>query len=783
MSETAGRRAPTYALRAPSQTPLRLGLFVVSCVLLVTLACSVALAPREPVRPVDIEARDLAAAADREELSPPSDRGSAEDRAPTVVPDVAASGPVAGAARPEIPASVTVGLVTDAPEMAVGADLGPLTLKTAQHFLEAPVGSLIRPDGEPEGLAFRVQVAALKDEVQADRLAASLARRLATEADAVFDAESDLYKVRVGRYAERAAAEAVAEQLRALGLTESWVMREAQGLEGAGFLVRIGGKTFRLAGRRLQMESASAIQRWQGKRYRGQLELYLNDRGTFNVINRVDLEDYLRGVVPRELGPAQYPQLEALKAQAIAARTYTLRNLGEFQSEGYDICGTPRCQVYGGVGNEHGLSDRAIAETAGQVLLDHGGVADSLYSATCGGHTENVEIVFPEKHYDYLRGVPCIEWSRVPEVGGDAGLAATLMPRLLPGDEPDPTRSLERRLRELATRAGIAVPRDALSSLEPREVRRFVASLYDLVVDARIFADAAELEALVADPPAVWSAEDLRLAGYFAGSGWLSAGASGKLQAAQTEELLYQLAVFVRLLEVESGHFRDLRDGRLVLHRDADPTALVPEPANLSLELGESVPFFRRYGDRVQLDAANLRAGDPLDVLHVGGVIVGVVQAAAGLPTSGQRRGRSPWSRFRSDGQLARLVAEKHPGLMPDRLEVLSRGVSGRVRELAVEGTLDGRRVRVIERGLAVRWLVDVPDTLFTVQRVTPQGRSPGWLFKGRGWGHGVGMCQVGAVEMARHGSSFRDILDHYYSGLEITSLGHPASGTVATSP
>ena len=89
--------------------------------------------------------------------------------------------------------------------------------------------------------------------------------------------------------------------------------------------------------------------RVQGKRYRGRILVYLNDRGALNLINELPIEEYLRGVVPSEMGPELYNQLEALKAQAVAARTYTLRNLGEFAREGYDICATPRCQVYGGM--------------------------------------------------------------------------------------------------------------------------------------------------------------------------------------------------------------------------------------------------------------------------------------------------------------------------------------------------------------------------------------------------------------------------------------------------
>ena len=67
------------------------------------------------------------------------------------------------------------------------------------------------------------------------------------------------------------------------------------------------------------------------------------------MINRVDLEDYLLGVVPSELPPDLFPEKEALKAQALAARTYALRPRETYRERGYDLCSGPACQVYGGV--------------------------------------------------------------------------------------------------------------------------------------------------------------------------------------------------------------------------------------------------------------------------------------------------------------------------------------------------------------------------------------------------------------------------------------------------
>ncbi|HBL31099.1 MAG TPA: hypothetical protein DD490_30095, partial [Acidobacteria bacterium] len=125
----------------------------------------------------------------------------------------------------------------------------------------------------------------------------------------------------------------------------------------------------------------------------------------------------------------------------------------------------------------------------------------------------------------------------------------------------------------------------------------------------------------------------------------------------------------------------------------------------------------------------------------------------------------SNWTRFRSDAQLARQVNQRFPGVGFTDLEILARGGSGRVGKIRIRG--DNGQVVEVE-GLPIRWTLDVPDTLFTAKRLAPKNQEPGWLFTGRGFGHGVGMCQVGAYGMAQRGHTYRDILTHYYTGVEL---------------
>ena len=137
--------------------------------------------------------------------------------------------------------------------------------------------------------------------------------------------------------------------------------------------------------------------------YRGALEVRPSTvPGKLNAINAVDIESYLRGVVAEE-SPSSWP-LEALKAQAVAARSYALTT--GVGGNGFDAYDDTRSQVYGGIAAETTRSDQAVAGTANAVVLYDGKVAETFFMSTSGGHTENNENSFlggtPEP---YLRGV------------------------------------------------------------------------------------------------------------------------------------------------------------------------------------------------------------------------------------------------------------------------------------------------------------------------------------------------------------------------------------------
>lgn len=139
----------------------------------------------------------------------------------------------------------------------------------------------------------------------------------------------------------------------------------------------------------------------KSNQYRGIFEYYLT--GTLiNTVNVVSMNDYIKGVIPYEMS-SSWP-IEALKAQALCARTYALYNLGKHTSGDFDLCATTCCQVYRGTGSANSHTDTAVDETAGMYITYAGEPINAVYCSSNGGATENCENVWT-KPLAYLRAV------------------------------------------------------------------------------------------------------------------------------------------------------------------------------------------------------------------------------------------------------------------------------------------------------------------------------------------------------------------------------------------
>jgi stage II sporulation protein D len=164
-----------------------------------------------------------------------------------------------------------------------------------------------------------------------------------------------------------------------------------------------GGKRLAACGRKLRAAGRGTIAIAGVGTFRGALETVPteSEAGSLNVVNALALEQYVKGVMPNEVPPS-WPT-EELKAQAVAVRSIALT--GDVGGNGFDLYSDTRSQVYEGLESEYARTNDAVAATRGQVVMYGGDVAQTLYSACSGGHTESAVNVFGSP-VPYLVGVP-----------------------------------------------------------------------------------------------------------------------------------------------------------------------------------------------------------------------------------------------------------------------------------------------------------------------------------------------------------------------------------------
>ena len=476
------------------------------------------------------------------------------------------------------------------------------------------------------------------------------------------------------------------------------------------------------------------------RRYRGRVRARVVGNEVL-AINELNMESYLKGVVPVEMGPSNFPELAALKAQAIAARTYAVDHLGDYDEEGWDLCATPACQVYYGRSAEHSLSNKAVEETAGLVAVYEGRPIDAMYTSTCGGHTEDASVLFGGRAQPYLVGVPCA-WERPITLNGVSESGGWV-------DQTAYSAAVAREILGLATDAQ---PGAVLSGvldftgvaahlLAPTDVDAFAAAVLAAAgVDPpdRIAPNTGGLERLLflsdlykapLDPPTM--------------------GLDGDWPAAAA----------LAALELRGAVTRDR--GEAVPR--AAGAGIFPRRAEHGEDLPSPLPLWERWtGGFRRVSTTEVLPGTVLERLRVGDRVVALaVRRSGGDGESDRRSAWREWVREKSWSELQTLTGV--PNL--ERLTVTRRGVSGRVVELVAVGA-DGATTEW--SGFEIRRVLELPETLFAMHlRTRPDGERV-VHFLGRGWGHGVGLCQNGAYGLARSGMTYDRILGHYYTGIEI---------------
>jgi len=648
-----------------------------------------------------------------------------------------------------------------------------------------------------EARVWRVQVASLERKEDAEILATRLGERMGEETSVAFSPDRGSWRVRVGAASGREGVLPALQELRAMGYADAWVTDEPAP-SGAAWLRLVDSDyaTEALSITKVRVEpSGEGLLAVDGKRYRGSLEILVDASAGLRVVNVLPLEEYLRGVVPAELGPEVWPEIEAQKAQAVAARTYAVRNLGRFAEEGFDLCDSPRCQVYEGKGGEHPLSDAAIRSTSGMIAVYKGEPINALFTSTCGGHTEDGGEIFPEEAAPYLKGVPCypdeetlgrqgaiVEGFAASDAGGPAEevhAAALLVAAGIAGAEQLAAswrrkEISESEARELIDRTGerLGLQGKIAEGRTPATRLGFPMALADRLgwrERADVLVEPGDLPALVPLPDlGVLPPEDLRLAAVLASRGLLPRAEGGLLRPGAPQSrgealvLLARAAAVYGAPEMVEGSLARAGSRTLRLRKgDQEIRLASPRAMALFIDLGAGPmphPRIALYpGDRVRCSTGP--DGEARYLL--------VLPSRKGLsddrysPTYG-------WEVSMTASDITKALGSRFElgtlrDLVPER-----RGVSGRVVALRVIG----ERGEALITGFNVRSLLGLKESLFALDRQKdPDGTLRRVIFSGKGWGHGVGLCQVGAFGMAARGAGFHEILRHYYTGIDLSKV------------
>jgi len=644
---------------------------------------------------------------------------------------------------------------------------------------------------------FLIQIVQSEEKEDAEIIAQELKIKIdrkvtvtqSTEAGAV-----DTFQVLVGDFRTRHDALSYIERLNSLGIEDTWILREnITDKESKPLWILVNDELKSLNNDTvlyLIPSHARSFLSFKGRDYRGIFILESTRRGVV-LINVLNLDDYLKGVVPSELSPYQFNELEAQKAQAIAARTYAFKKLGKNEELGFDLDDTPNSQFYQGMKAEHPMSSLAVDLTRGQVALYKGKLIEALYTSTCGGMTEDVEEIFNGPTLPYLRSTECV-YENQP--GYTLKSEQSILPVYINGKNISPQIAFLNSL-------GI-IPMETDPVFYNLEVSLEEAK-YWIGNTARVFGKTN---------PSVYEGETElnvhRLAGLMVDSfGWqervdnlmfpsekdfilksVNEGNGGNGENGDNVAYLIQTGVFpppdgLSYPEryISRGELIDYLSKAVLSHEIPVEEGLFSrmekDSVFIDVETGEKQavlspdPFIliNSQGDYQFVSEVYLIGGEKIRWVEKDGLAVYV--EIIDLPQTNILDRSSKylsWQVRQAKMDLEKRINQYYPigeliDLIPQK-----RSKSNRVVELLISGTDS----QAVVEGLRVRRVLGLREILFVIDRhYDESGSITHFEFNGRGWGHGVGLCQVGAFGMAQAGADFEEILKKYYHGITIGEI------------
>ncbi len=638
---------------------------------------------------------------------------------------------------------------------------------------------------------FLVQTGQFRKREDADVAVKSLRQKISQRVLVTQDGESGAdgaFQVRAGDFLTRGDALAFIKKINALGVREAWIIREEVfAAENHPRWVTVNDQLINLSADSSLYFIPSTTEcylSYGGRNYRGIFVLRGSRKGLI-LVNILNLEEYLKGVLPGELPPSYFNEIEAQKAQAIAARTYALKNLGQFSDLGFDLLATPASQVYLGLSAESPLSSRAVEETRGEVAVYGGKLINALYMSTCGGATEDVDAMFEGAPMPYLKSTECVDER---DAAWTVKSPLIFPPVLVNG------RAVSQNLAYLAALDVLPIESAAASwneSAETAEVQSWAgraaallgkkadkagseAALLDFPSLARLLAEDFDWKDRVdnlmlkteadhvLDGATGLKPEERGPLAYFIVSGIYPASENltDRNRRPTKAEAAYYLYKVLSAYKDFSGQgtIHGLKEGRLTVHADG---------GDKEYELTSSLLLFRELeGSAAPTSSLDLEAGDIVKWVEREGKVrfLQIVSAPVGNVLDYTSQFHRWQTRISRDDLETRLNQYYPIGRLIDIVPG-KRGASRRVLEM----TIVGQESQIQVRGLKIRQVLNLRDNLFVVDRqLAPDGRVAVFVFSGKGWGHGVGLCQVGAFRMAQKGASYEEILKKYYRGISL---------------
>lgn len=703
---------------------------------------------------------------------------------------------------------IKVGLVVGLKQANITASSGMKIYEVGHEYrllAEDADEVVIKVDKEKLTEKFVLLIAQTRDKQEAQLMATDLQQKVIGQVivEEKPDTSGPFYLIKYGEFLTRGQALEAIHQLEKSGYKDVWIIRESISLpEPDNVWLQIDHRLFSLNKKADLYFIPSFSQSFlslNGKSYRG-IFLLKNTRRGLSLINILNLEDYLKGVVPLELSPTTFNALEALKAQAVAARTYALKNLGRNSHLGFDLTDTQSSQVYGGMSVEHSLSNQAIEETAGEVIVYRGELIDALYTSTCGGMTEDAENVFSGQPVPYLKSTTCTyekqaEWNLETErdyspallknrdVSGEiySLLAIGIMTEGNRSNflaEPVSGKEIVDSLKKISEIKKINQPVSNIELIINKNEINFV-NLSHVLVDffgwqekATNFILDSEIRYLLKDSPQLkeLTESEKKFLAYLIQSGIFPA-------YLKEENLKRQVsrAEFAYILKKSLNWLDDLYHQGIFIARKGKYIEVLDKSDNKSdkrlLLLTSDAFLLRRIEEGIfPAKKLSLLGGESVRWIEKDGVVKLLeVNYPPNTNVLDRNSRYNRWTVRISREDLEKNVLKYFPqlGRLLD-LKVIRRGKSNRVAELEIIG----EKSRVTVQGLKIKWVLNLRDTLFFIDREYDQNQQLShFVFTGRGWGHGVGLCQVGAYGMAISGANYKEILQHYYRNIKIEKI------------